>query len=86
MTEDERRLFDHTDTRENGAGFCATREGHLSYLEPLTPAAEAWLRGSVGGDATWLGDRLVVEDRYFGDLVEGIIEAGFTFQRDALPN
>ena len=86
MTPEEKRLFRATATRENGAAFLATRHGHLSHLEPLTPAARLWLEDAVAGEATWLGDVLVVEDRYFGDLVEGIIDAGFTFQRDALPN
>jgi hypothetical protein len=86
MNEEEKRLFAATATRESGAGFCATREGHLSYLEPLTPPAEAWLRANVSPEATWAGDTLVVEDRYFGDIVEAIIAAGFTFERNALPN
>ena len=79
-------LWQHTATRENGAGFCATREGHMSLLTPLTPKAGSWLRDNVGEDATWVGDALFVEDRYWPDLVDGIIAAGFTFERNELPN
>lgn len=79
-------LFRHLATRESGAAFCATLEGGLSMIEPLTPRAEAWLRGFVSDEATWVGPRLVVEQRYFPGLVDAIIEAGFLFERDPLPN
>lgn len=72
--------------REAGAAFCATLEGGLSMIEPLTPRAVAWLRDFVSDEATWVGDRLVVEQRYFPGLVDAIIDAGFLFERDALPN
>lgn len=72
--------------REAGAAFCATLEGGFSMVEPLTERAEAWLRAFVSGEATWVGDRLVVEQRYFPGLVDAIIDAGFLFERDALPN
>lgn len=58
----------------------------MSLLTPLTPRASAWLCGNVGEDATWVGDALFVEDRYWPDLVDGIISAGFTFERNELPN
>lgn len=72
--------------RESGAAFWATLEGGLSMVEPLTERAEAWLRGFVSDEATWSGPRLVVEQRYFPGLVDAIINAGFLFERDALPN
>lgn len=72
--------------RDAGAAFCATLEGGLSMVEPLTERAEAWLRAFVSDEATWLGGRLVVERRYFPGLVDAIIDAGFLFERDALPN
>lgn len=57
-------------------------------LEPLTPSATAWLHAHVDEDedATWVGDRLAVEMRYFPALADALIEAGHLFERDALPN
>jgi hypothetical protein len=55
-------------------------------LEPLTPVAEAWLRANVSREATWNGDTLVIEMRYFPALADAIIAAGFLFERNALPN
>lgn len=72
--------------REAGAAFCATRDGHLSMIEPLTPKAEAWLHAFVSEEATWLGPQLVVEHRYFPGIVDAIIDAGFLFEREPYPN
>lgn len=69
-----------------GASFSATRHAGLARIEPLTSAAEAWLHGHVGEETSWDGDALVVELRYFPEFAEAIIAAGFTFERDALPN
>lgn len=61
MTDRDRDLSRYCVPREAGAAFCATRDGHLSMVEPLTPRARAWLHAFVSGDATWLGPQLVVE-------------------------
>jgi hypothetical protein len=53
-------------------------------LEPLTPLAEAWLRANVSREATWNGNSLVIEMRYFPTLADAIIAAGFSFERNAL--
>jgi hypothetical protein len=83
---DRSDLARHRAPIEAGAAFRATREGDLALIEPLTPRAEAWLRDGVDEDATWMGPALVVEMRYFPDLADAIIAAGFLFERDALPN
>lgn len=70
----------------SGAAFRASGEGGLALVLPLTPKAEMWLRGSAAAEATWLGDALVVEMRFFPALADAIIAAGFFFERDALPN
>lgn len=80
-------LFQHTATAENGAGFRAEREGGFALLTPLTPAAKAWLTTNVAEEASWLpSGALAVEPRYFPALADAVIAAGFTFERDALPN
>ena len=83
---DEDRLFQHTTTLDQGANFLATRDGYLALLTPHDTIAEDWLRRHVGEEATWLGPTLAVELNYFPALAEAIIAAGFSFERDALPN
>lgn len=83
---DDETLKRHLAPPGSGAGFAATRAGGIAYVAPLTPRAEAWLRCRIGEEATWAGDALAVEMRYFPDLADAIIAAGFLFERDALPN
>lgn len=68
-----------------GASFIATRGG-FARIEPVSAVAAAWLRANVNDDATWFGDNLIVEMRCFGDIAEGIMAAGFLFERHAFPN
>ena len=79
-------LAGFTAARGQGASFIATREGGLARIEPLSAIAAAWLRASVNDDATWYGDELIVEMRYFGDIAEGIMAVGFLFERHAFSN
>lgn len=79
-------LAKFTATLDSGAAFLATNEGAFATVAPLTAKAEAWLHAHAAPDATWLGDVLIVEHRYFPDLADAIIAAGFLFERDGLPN
>ena len=79
-------LAQHTATRETGAAFLATKEGGFALLEPLTENAALWLRSHVDSEATWLGEVLTIELRYFPDIADAIIAAGFTFEREPFPN
>jgi hypothetical protein len=83
---DEKSLFQHTVAPGQGAGFVATRDGGFAILEPPTPQASKWLQANVGDDVTWLGESLVIEMRYFADLADAIIAAGFLFERNVLLN
>jgi hypothetical protein len=69
-----------------GASFAVTRHGGLARVEPLTPAAERWLCEAAGDEASWDGEALIVEPRYFPDLADAAIAAGHRFERDAFPN
>lgn len=69
-----------------GASFAATRHAGLARIEPLTVAAEDWLHDNVADASSWDGAAVVVEMRYFADIADAIIAAGFKFERDALPN
>ena len=55
-------------------------------IQPLSTRADQWVRDPLEPEATWHGDELVVEMRYFGDLAEAIIEAGVRFERSVFPN
>jgi hypothetical protein len=79
-------LVRSTAPREAGAAFCAARVGGFAMVEPLTARATAWLQARVGAEPTWVGERLAIEPRYFPVLADAIIDAGFLFERDALPN
>ena len=70
----------------SGASFTASRHSGLARVEPLTVAAEAWLRGYAGPEASWDDDALVLEMRYFPQFAEAAITAGHTFERDLRPS
>ena len=57
--------------------FEVSNHGSLFLLQPMTPAAHAWLEYSVDSGATWWAGALVVEHRYIADIVSGA-------QRDGL--
>jgi hypothetical protein len=40
----------------------------------------------VSGEASWIGDALMVEIGYFPDLADAAIDAGFLFERNAYPD
>lgn len=84
--EVERRLTAAMLPPGSGASFAATRHAGLARIEPMTTTAEAWLHEHVSDESSWNGDALVVEMRYFADLADAIIGAGFTFERDARVN
>ena len=71
---------------ESGADFVATKEGGLARLTPLKPRPRAWLKANADAEATWVGETLVVELPFFPALADGIIDAGFVFERTALLN
>jgi hypothetical protein len=52
--------------------------GTLILVRPLTDDVSEWLDEHT--DGMWFGGALVVEPRYAGPLVEGMIEEGFTAQ------
>lgn len=83
---DTDRLSRSTLPPGSGASIAATKHSGLARLEPLTDVAAAWLHTVVGSEASWDGNSLVVELRYFPELAEAAIAAGFTFERDALLN
>src|SRR3546814_14535974 len=66
-----------------GADFVASKHAGLVKIEPRTTRAEQWLDRAATGEASWDGNALVVELRYFPALADGAIAAGLTFERNA---
>src|SRR3546814_4974570 len=66
-----------------GADFVASKHAGLVKIEPRTARAEQWLDRAATGEASWDGNALVVELRYFPALADGAIAAGLTFERNA---
>ena len=83
---DAERLVRSTLPPGCGASIVATKHSGLARLDPLTEVAAEWLRMIAGPEASWTGDALIVESRYFPEIAEAAIAAGLTFERDALPN
>lgn len=65
-----------------GADFSAHRDGGLVQLTPLNRRARDWLVSKAEKDAAWNAETLVLELRYFPPLADGILDAGFRFERD----
>lgn len=73
MIEDERRV--RRDARRR------IRDADTAHA-----GGRAWLHANTAEEATWTGDTLVIELRYFAGLADAIIAVGFLFERNALPN
>ncbi len=50
--------------------------GSIVLLRPITSNARAWIDENVAWEQSF-GNAIVVEPRYVGDIVIGLIEAGF---------
>ena len=52
-------------------------------LTPITEVAKAWIEENVSTEPwQWLGESLVIETRYVGDLVEGMFKVGLEIDTD----
>jgi len=60
--------------------FTVEDHGTIVLIRPLTDDVELWLGENVDPEAQHFGRALVVEPRYVGELVEGLVEAGFAQQ------
>lgn len=57
--------------------FDIENHGTIVLIRPLTPDVREWLQAHTDEEAQWFGGSLVVEPRYLGDLVEGLVAEGF---------
>jgi hypothetical protein len=58
--------------------FDVEHHGTIALVRPYTTDVREWLEEHTEGQ--WFGGALVVEPRYLGDLVTGMIAEGFTAQ------
>jgi hypothetical protein len=50
--------------------------GTVYLFRPLTCAARARVKNHLPADATWFGDAVVIEHRYIGTIIGGVIGDG----------
>lgn len=57
-----------------------TLQDHFSLLvlTPNTPLARVWVDENLPSDATHWHNGVVIEPRYIGPIVDGLLEEGFT--------
>lgn len=57
--------------------FSVSHHGSLCILTALTEAAESWVDEHLPANAqTWGRNGIVVEPRYIGPIIEGIVDDG----------
>jgi len=57
--------------------FLFRDHGSITTLLPLNDEARGWLEEHTNGDdVTWFGGALVIEPRYVGAIIDGIIADG----------
>ena len=86
LPPETRKLMEALAPPSAGADLLATRHAGLARLEPLTLRGERWLAALDWGEASWYGDALIVELRYFASIADAAIAAELTFEREALLN
>jgi hypothetical protein len=58
--------------------FAVRDEGTLVLLWALTDDTEAWIEEHLPADRLTWGHATVIEHRYAGDVVDGLVEDGLT--------
>ena len=51
-------------------------------ITPMTQECKEWLKENVSEDAQYLGHSLAVEHRYVEDLIGGLQQQGFKYERN----
>lgn len=62
------------------ADFTLLNEFSIFLLTPISELALDWVAEFLPSDATTFGRATVIEHRYIGDIVEGIIGDGLTVE------
>lgn len=59
--------------------FTYRDEGTVMLLTPCSYWAHGWVEEHIPDDAQWFGASVVIERRYFADILNGIDSAGMTY-------
>ena len=60
--------------------FTVNNQGTIFLLAPQTIPGHAWVDDYLPDDAQWFGNAVVVEHRYIGPIIEGIVNDGLTVE------
>jgi hypothetical protein len=58
--------------------FICENHGSIFLLQPLTPAANSWVKEHLPEDTQWFGGALCVEHRFIWAILEGLQADGLT--------
>jgi hypothetical protein len=63
------------------ADFRINDQGTIVLFTPISDAAREWVDENVASDSwQWFGPQLCVDHRMAGDLLDGIVAAGFEIE------
>ena len=68
---------------ENAPDFALANHGSLFLLRPLNSSAKNWMNDHLPMDSEetqFWGDAIVIESRFVGDIVTGIIDDGLVLR------
>jgi len=63
-----------------GLDFSGQDSGSIILLQPLTNNARNWTEERLPEDAQYFGDSVVIERKYFADVLRGLVDDGLTFE------
>ena len=63
-----------------GLNFGGQDSGSIILLQPQTDNARNWMEEHLPQDAQYFGDSVVIERRYFADILRGLTNNGLTFE------
>lgn len=58
--------------------FIFSDHGSVTILLPRTEAAKSWVAEHIPDDAQTFGSGIVIEPRYVGAILEGLVDDGLT--------
>jgi hypothetical protein len=64
----------------NGCDFTLNNQGTIFLLTPITESASDWISESLPSDAMTFGRATVIEHRFIGDIIDGILGDGLTVE------
>jgi len=70
--------------RKPVADFSLFQDSSIVVITPLSRAAKDWISENVEAESwQWLGRGLAIDQRYAGDIVSGMCEAGLCLEEDS---